>query len=1041
MTSVDDILGPAPAAKAGSVDSVLGPDPGPHVPLPEGVRPDLYELPTPPHNSTVMDRFIDAMPGGRVLDAFGQGFKNEFGSQPYLSPETEAAMAKVKMDPSLLSAPRRAFNEVLFRPAATAIAGAWRGMNAIPGAVGRAVGAAVGADERGQDDFELMGSIAPVALGMASELGVVAKAPGTKGGFDAAPHVEPDPTGKLYSEHLNQFPWGESPFVVAKRLSNGTVMHGKPGDMHPDLGLEGEDGFSTGPGSQFLSRQEASAALNPAPTKTMASTEGLEPHTLFQDQPKVPPEIERAGNINLERITASQDVKDVIRQSAVDNGGFMEARRGEISLAQTEELADALGMTPESLNTRKIGTAFNAEEITAARNLLVQSANNVFELARNVKEGDEASLESYLQAEAKHKSIQEQVAGVTAEGGRALNAFKIHAKAVGEAKDLGAVLESLGDSPEGAAARARAIAGINSPSGVSAFINSTRKPSFKDRFLEYWINGLLSGPATHTTYSESNALLALWKGGVETPVAGAIGAARQAFSNTPVDRVFMGETGAQLHGFAQGALEGIPAGWRAIKSGVTEALPGETQMGKLVPKVPGVAGQIITVPSRVIAGIHTFGRAIGYRMELNSQAYRAAAHAGLEGDEFSTKMASLKADPPEDMMTAAVDAATQGTMMQRPNGGFGAKLESLANANVLTKMVAPFVRVGINVVDQGLVKRTPLGVMSKDVRDTLAGEHGAAARDIQISRMGVGTALGAGVLALAAQGYVTGGGPSDPKAAASWRMTGKRPYSVKVGDQWVGYHRMGSLGQIIGVAADMYEMGDHISKDDATSIATLFTNSVAKNMVDETWMRGPADLIEAIRDPDRYGASYLRNQAATLVPFSVGMGQIARATDPDLRNAQTLLDAIKVKIPGLSQTVHARYDIWGQPMEQQGSLGPDALSALAVSRVSHDPVNLEMDRLGYAPAAPEKKIRGVQLAPEQYDEYQMLSGRLAKSQLDGLVNSEGWQAIPDFAQKELYERTVRDARQTAAGLMQMRHPDLIHQGVQNRVNQIRGVAK
>lgn len=987
MASVDDILG---TAKPGSVDAILGPMPGPQVPVP-GDWTRLSDMPTPPHDSTVMDRFIDGTAAGRVLDAFGQGFNHQFGSQPVLSPETEAAMAKAQVDPTIMGSARRAFNEVLFRPAASAIAGAWRGANAIPGAFGRAAGQVVNetgiSTKDARDDFEGMGALAPVAIGTAAELGVIAKPPGVKGGFDPASvgHETPEP-------------------------------------------LTGE------------------AVVPPRPSY-QASSEGLEPqpHTLFEDQPKNP-KAEKAGNINLERITASSDVKDVIRKTAADNGGFVDARRGEISMAETEQLADALGMTPESLNTRKIGAAFNAEEITAARNMLVQSATNVRDIAMAVKDGDEASLQAFVEAEAKHKSIQEQVAGITAEGGRALNAFKIQAKAVGEAQDFGKVLEGLGDSPEGAAARARAIGELDTPAKISSFINSSRRPTFKDQFLEYWINGLLSGPATHTTYAESNALLALWKGGVETPVAGAIGAVRGG-----TDRVFMGETGARLHGFAQGSLEGIPAAWRAIKAGVTEAMPGETQQPNLSPKIPGMAGQVITAPSRVIAGIHSYGRAVGYRMELNALAYREAAKAGLDGEDFATKLAQIKADPSEKMMLASTQAASEGTMMVKPDGGFGAKLESLANANLMTKMIAPFVRVGLNVVDQGLVQRTPLGLLSKDVRETLTGAHGAAARDTQIARMGVGSALGAGVISLAAQGYVTGGGPSDPKEAAMWRMTGKQPYSARIGDNWYAYHRLGSMGQIIGLAADMHEIGAHMSKDDATNIATLFVNSVAKNMIDETWMKGPADFIEAVRDPDRYGAAYIKNQLTTLMPFSVGMGQLARATDstqhntamadPDLSNAYGMLNAIKAKIPGISQTVRAKYDIWGQPMENQGNLGPDALNAMAVSRVNNDPVNTELVRLGEFPAHPEQKIRGVKLNDAQYDEFQMTAGRLAKVQLDGLVNSEGWQTMPDFAQKELIQNTIRGSRQTASGLMQMRHPDLITQGIQNRIKQIQGVAK
>jgi hypothetical protein len=41
------------------------------------------------------------------------------------------------------------------------------------------------------------------------------------------------------------------------------------------------------------------------------------------------------------------------------------------------ELADALGMDFQRLNQRKIGDAFNAEQIMAARKLLIESATEV----------------------------------------------------------------------------------------------------------------------------------------------------------------------------------------------------------------------------------------------------------------------------------------------------------------------------------------------------------------------------------------------------------------------------------------------------------------------------------------------------------------------------------------------------------------------------------------------------------------------------------------------------------------------------------------
>jgi hypothetical protein len=197
-------------------------------------------------------------------------------------------------------------------------------------------------------------------------------------------------------------------------------------------------------------------------------------------------------------------------------------------------------------------------------------------------------------------------------------------------------------------------------------------------------------------------------------------------------------------------------------------------------------------------------------------------------------------------------------------------------------------------------------------------------------------------------------------------------------------------------------------------------------------------LVQATDDPDRYGGRYVANLAASLVPFSVGMAQMARATDPDLRTARGIIDTIKSRIPFLSQTLMPRYDVWGQPMQNQGSLGPDFMSAIYESRANNDPVNQELNTLGVFPAQLERKIRGAKLDPEQYAEFQRTAGQLAKMQLDQIVDNPQWDLVPEFARKELVESTIRESRQSAEGLMQMRHPELIEQAMQLRVKQIAG---
>jgi hypothetical protein len=118
-------------------------------------------------------------------------------------------------------------------------------------------------------------------------------------------------------------------------------------------------------------------------------------------------------------------VAKAIRDSAAENNNFIGDRRGVVTDGQVMDLAEALGMDANQLNTRKIGQAFNAEQVVAARKLLIESATKVSELMKQAtREPTDDNLLAYGEARHRHQMIQAQVAGITAEAGRALRAFR-----------------------------------------------------------------------------------------------------------------------------------------------------------------------------------------------------------------------------------------------------------------------------------------------------------------------------------------------------------------------------------------------------------------------------------------------------------------------------------------------------------------------------------------------------------------------------------------------------------------------------------------
>lgn len=757
--------------------------------------------------------------------------------------------------------------------------------------------------------------------------------------------------------------------------------------------------------------------------------------------------VDKAGNIRVENLNTSADVENAIREMADQNEGFTAARRGVVSDAEVLDLADAMGLKPEDLDVGTLRQNFSAERIVASRKLLVQTASDARALAAAAADGSDAQVLAYAEARSRLRMVQEYVSAITAEAGRGLRAFR-------RLDGVKNVTDAMGDMSEARTlfqmrAEAKRVASLDTAAKVSGFMRDADKPGIGAMLLEAYTNWLISGPLTHMGYSVGNTLLALWRAVPETIGEAAAGAIREGTTGQRGDRVRLGEVGAQLYGMVRGQRNGVQAAWDAFKTGQTSALPGEG-VGKVklpftpTRAIPGVAGAVIRVPGeRMIAPIHSYFRSIGYSQSIARQAYRAAATEGLTGDAFNARIAELTRQPTEAMMSAAREDATQQTLMGK-GGGLTQKVSALMNwePNVpglgptrLLRFIDPFVHIASNIVEQSVLERGPLGVLATHIREDISGKNGPLAQDAAIAKMAVGTSLSIVGGGLAMEGIITPSAPADPKEAAVWNMVNGLPHAIRIGDMAFDISRLGPLGFQLGIAADLYHAAEEMGKDDITKVGSLLVHSFTQNFLDEGFMRGPSDLIKALDDPDRYGQTYIKNFISTAaVPFSVGMGQVARQIDPYSREARTLLDSIKAKIPGVSETLFPRRDLWGQEI-------PNREWAVVYSqRVQNDPVNRALTTLGYFPARPEHRIRGIELTGQQYDDFSRIAGRTAKLRLNAIVGQRGFMSLPPEVQLNMVQSAVKDSREMARDMVMMRNPQIVKQAHDAKVAPLKKAA-
>lgn len=877
----------------------------------------------------------------------------------------------------------------------------------------------------------------------------------------------------------------------------GEVVKGNGNPGAESNGLRGPD-QSAQRGTQSASGPEQ---LAPSPTTLFGSRES--------------PFLDKAGNIRLDNLTNSQDVAQAIRAAADENNDFIGDRRGVVTDGQVMDLADALGMDAAKLNTRKIGQAFNAEQIIAARKLLIQSATEVSSAMKRAAEKDSTDEDvlAYAMAKDRHQMIQGQVAGITAEAGRALRAFRsIAGQETAQGVDQ-FIRSATGKTLFQLREEAKLGSSLDSPDKVSKFLNDAQKRTFGRMILEYWINGLISGPATHTTYMIGNTILALEKAGPETAAASMIGALRKRFGREG-ETVRLGEVSAQLKAMGQGIPGGVEAAIEAMRSGVTTRLPGEnirpgmpfsgdTQLitakeatnepvtwadvgaqtfgivrglrdgfisGAGLLKAGGVEGSplfglkyqptgaipdiavrgmnvlplgtAVRLPSRFIASIHSFFRSVNYSMDKASQAYRIASNEGLSGTAFDARVGEIRQNPSDEVMERARGNATELTLMGK-GSQFVQALSRLTNTEIMgfpvLKFIDPFVHIAGNIIDQSIVQRTPVGILAPEIRADLMGKNGNVAQDTAMARMLVGTALSVTFGGLAAEGIASGSGPSKPQDAAMWRLAGNQAHSIRIGDMWYDVHRLGPLGMLMGVSADLYDVAHAAESGDVTTAAALLQHAFTQNILDESFMRGPAELIQAVEDPGRYGEAYIRNFLSSFVPYSVGMAQMSRAADPYSRQARTVMDSIKAKVPGLSESLFPRRDIWGEPMPNREAVVGKGITAMYETQISNDPVNAAMTQLGISPAQPQRKIRNQQLTDQQYDDYSRIAGRMAKMRLDVIVRSPDFQSWPAFVRHDVMKETITQSRETARNMILMKYPSIASAAVQAKLAH-RGIA-
>jgi ribosomal protein S18 acetylase RimI-like enzyme len=705
--------------------------------------------------------------------------------------------------------------------------------------------------------------------------------------------------------------------------------------------------------------------------------------------------------INFARINAPEDVQTVIKDMADKFAPQVEtAQRGVRSFAEIELDAQQVNAW-DVLMARRKGDPLNAEQSVAARQLWAASGSKLSEVAKEAATNpSEANLFAFRKMLATHYAIQNEVIAARTETARALASWRIPAGGSAERfRDISQAIEANGGAAvtRDMADRVAKLANAGMYQELDTFVQRGVLARTGDAMQEAWIMGLLSGPKTHIVNVMSNAavvFMQMYERKVASTVSNILGNS---------GGVQAGEAMTQWFGLTQSFKDGLRYAAKAAKTGETGFgmnkielpqtaaitsdafnLSSQTWAGRAVDGL----GNIIRIPGRALAAQDEFFKTIGYRMELNAQALRQAAgevHSGLiPADGLKARVAELLENPPENLRMSAVDQALYQTFTNSP-GKLAQSLQSLKAQYPALTVILPFVRTPANIL-KFTFERTPLAPLMASVRADLSA--GGARQELALARLSTGTALMMVAADMAMSGIVSGSGPKDTRERQALERTGWQRNSIKIGERWYAYNRLDPAGSLLGLAAEMVEIlnnsEDEDTEESVGEAAVAAVASISATVMSKTYLSGLADLFEAISDPKRYTESFVQRLVGSTVPAIVG--EAARAADPYGREVFNMLDAIKRRVPGLSDDLPLRRDLWGRPVSHQSGLGwaYDVFSPIYTKPARNEPIDEEMLRLGKAVSMPSKKatFQGVNIDlnayPGAYSRYVELAGNELK---------------------------------------------------------------
>lgn len=458
---------------------------------------------------------------------------------------------------------------------------------------------------------------------------------------------------------------------------------------------------------------------------------------------------------------------------------------------------------------------------------------------------------------------------------------------------------------------------FNDPKQVTEFYRQFVKPKTSEWIDLLRYNSMLSSPTTHIVNSVSNFQGTGLIAPVEKTITGALDATRAALTGSQ-RKYFMGEGVEYAKGYYSNVKQASQTFWNVMRGRELNKNPDVRNIPLATKGGKAVVEKTLSVPLRLLEAADRFFTTLTEGGVTKSLQYKIAK-GGKTGNldkvaraEAQKRLFRSEGNLPEQgQVLNAIDTVTN-TLM---------KLRSSDNPIVATisKFTLPFVRTPMNLFKQG-IEYSPLGVITLP---------GAANKTEQLSKIIIGMTSASAAATLLGSNRLTWAEPTEAKAKAEFRASGKQPYAVKIGNNWISYsklHPAFAFNFALISALDNGIKNKKVDESQAHAILSSFAK-YGQFVADQSYMKNIGDFVATTKGDLEGPSRYLANYPQQLVPFRSLLGWVNRIIDPVQRQADPkskMLDKqmqlFMAQIPGLSQKVPVRLGPDGKPIPNQNRL-------------------------------------------------------------------------------------------------------------------------